>query len=122
MNKDIFQQIIDRDIDAKIIYEDDRVISFYDINPVSKGHFLTVPKKHSRNLIDIDADTLNYLIATARRLAVDEIKRKGVAGYRLVVNSEPSAKQVIFRTHVHILPARVGDDEWLDLERGKGVY
>ena len=122
MEKDIFQKIIDREVPSSIIYEDDRIIAFYDIDPVSKGHFLVVPKKYSRNLKDIDQDTLNYMMEKARILADKEIESKGVDGYRLIINSEPSSMQVVFRTHIHILPARVGDKFWKKIKRGEGVY
>ena len=122
MEKDIFQKIIDREIPSNIIFEDEKVIAFYDIDPVSKGHFLVVPKKYSRNLKDIDQETLNYMMEKARHLATKEIESKGVDGYRLVINSEPSGMQVVFRTHIHILPARIGDDIWKNIKRGEGVY
>ncbi|MCK5807216.1 MAG: HIT family protein [Mycoplasmataceae bacterium] len=122
MEKDIFEKIIDREVPSSIIFEDERIIAFYDIDPVSKGHFLVVPKKFSRNLKDIDQDTLNYMMEKARELAAKEIKNKGVDGYRLIINSEPSGMQVIFRTHIHIIPARVGDKVWINIKRGEGVY
>lgn len=104
--KTIFESIIARDLPATIIYEDERVIAFLDIFPQAPGHFLVVPKRFSTNLIDIEEDDFLYLISTARRLAKEEIKRLGVSGFRLIVNSGSKAKQVIFHTHIHIVPAK----------------
>ncbi|ACF07063.1 HINT (histidine triad nucleotide-binding protein) family member [Metamycoplasma arthritidis] len=104
MEKDTFQRIIDREIPATIIYEDDKVIAFMDIKPVNKGHFLVVSKEFSRNLIDIEEDDLLELTKKARELAVSQMKKLGATGFRFIVNNNESAGQVIFRTHIHIIP------------------
>lgn len=101
----IFQQIIDKKAQANIIFENKRVIAFYDINPKTKGHFLVIPKTYSRNLISIKEKDMNYLFKIARKLALKEIKKLGVDGFRLIVNNEASSKQVVFHTHVHIIPS-----------------
>ncbi|WP_412031750.1 histidine triad protein HinT [Metamycoplasma buccale] len=104
VEKDTFQRIIDREIPATIIYEDDDVIAFNDIKPVNKGHFLVVPKEFSKNLYEIEDTTLQNLIVIARKLALNQVEKLGATGFRLVVNNEESAGQAIFRTHIHIIP------------------
>ena len=104
----IFQQIIDKKADAKILFENKRVIAFYDINPKATGHFLVVPKVYSRNFKTIKEKDMLYLIKIARKLALKEIKKLNVDGFRLIVNNEASAKQVVFHTHVHIIPSEKG--------------
>ncbi len=101
----IFQKIINKEASAKILFENRKVIAFYDINPKSEGHFLVVPKIYSRNLKTIKEKDMAYLFKIARKLALKEIKRLGVDGFRLIVNNEASAKQVVFHTHVHIIPS-----------------
>lgn len=103
--KTIFEKIIDRELPSTVLYEDDRVIAILDIYPQTPGHFLVIPKLHSVNLIDIDEDTFLYLMSTARRLARQRIAEMGVSGFRLIVNNGARAKQVVFHTHVHIVPA-----------------
>lgn len=103
--KTVFQKIIDRELPATILYEDEKVIAILDIFPKATGHFLVIPKKFSVNLIDIEEEDFIYLISTARRLAKEQIAVLGVSGFRLIVNSGAKAKQVVFHTHVHILPA-----------------
>lgn len=103
--KTIFEKIIDKELPANVLYEDDRVIAIYDINPKTEGHFLVIPKKHSRNLKDIDEQDFQYAISKARELALEEIKKLGVDGFRLIINNEASSKQVVFHTHIHIIPS-----------------
>lgn len=104
-NKTLFIDIINKKSPAKILFENKRIIAFYDLYPKEEGHFLVVPKKYSRNLKTIKNKDLSYLILMAKKLAKKEIKKLGVDGFRLIVNSEKSSKQVIFHTHVHIIPS-----------------
>ncbi|MDF9627872.1 HIT family protein [Mesomycoplasma ovipneumoniae] len=103
-NTTLFLDIIAKKSPAKIIFEDDQVIAFFDKFPVSPGHFLVVPKKYSRNLFHISDEDLTYLIKIARKLALEQVKQLGATGFRLQVNNEKDAKQTIFHTHIHIIP------------------
>ncbi|UVD81704.1 HIT family protein [Mycoplasma iguanae] len=103
---EIFKKIISREIPANIIYEDDRIIAFLDINPVNIGHFLVVPKKYSVNLIDIEEEDFIYLISKARELALQQIKKMGVSGFKLHVNNGKESNQEVFHTHIHIIPSK----------------
>lgn len=107
MNKTIFQQIINKEIPSKIYYEDDVVISIYDINPRRPGHILVIPKKLSINLIDIDDNTFSYLMLKAKELAIKLIKEMNVSGFNFIVNNGKNAKQEVFHTHIHIIPSLV---------------
>lgn len=101
----IFQKIIEKKSPANILFENKKVIAFYDINPKTKGHFLVIPKIYSRNLKTIKEKDMLYLFKIARKLAMKEIKKLNVDGFRLIVNNEASSKQVVFHTHVHIIPS-----------------
>lgn len=101
----IFQKIINKEIPADVIYEDDQVIAFKDIKPVRPGHFLVVPKKLSTNFYDIDNHTLEYLIVKAKELAIQVTKEMGVDGFNVIVNNGEKVGQEVFHTHVHIIPA-----------------
>ena len=101
----IFTRIINKEIPANILYEDNKIIAFYDINPKGPGHFLVVPKKHSTNLMDIEKEELKNLILKARDLALKEIKKQNVSGFQLVINSGASSGQEVFHTHIHIIPS-----------------
>ncbi len=101
----LFLQIINKEIDADILFENKKIIAFYDINPSQKGHFLVVPKTFSRNLITMKNKELKYCFYMARKLALKEIKKQNVDGFRIIVNNEASSKQVVFHTHIHVIPS-----------------
>lgn len=101
----IFEKIINREIPSKILYENDKYISFYDINPKRPGHFLVVPKKLSINLLDITDEDYIELMIQAKKWAQQAIKEMGVSGYTLLINNGKEAGQEVFHTHVHIIPS-----------------
>ena len=102
---DIFCKIVNKEMPSEIFYEDDYVVAFNDINPRRPGHFLVVPKEHSTNLKDISDEILTKAIIVAKTLAKKRIKELGVPGFNLIINNEKEANQVIFHTHIHIIPS-----------------
>ena len=102
----IFQKIIDKEIPAKVVYEDDRVLAFLDISPKTNGHTLVIPKKYSRNIISINSNDLEYLILKTREIANHIISKLNVDGYKVIANSEASSDQEVFHTHFHIVPSK----------------
>ncbi|MDI4567473.1 MAG: HIT family protein [Mycoplasma sp.] len=104
MNKDVFSKIIDRELPANIIYEDDKVIAILDAYPVTEGHFLVIPKKYSTNLFDVGDEELVYAIKKARELAVQRCKDNKSLHFKLLINSGEKAEQTVMRTHIHIIP------------------
>ncbi len=107
MSEDLFLKIINREIPADIIYEDDTVLAFRDINPQAPLHVLVIPKKHLRTLNEVrdeDEETLGRLLNVARKIAREE----GVAedGYRVVMNCNEGAGQTVFHIHLHLLGGR----------------
>jgi histidine triad (HIT) family protein len=107
MNKTLFEKIIDREIPAKIIYEDDRVIAFHDIKPQAPTHVLIIPKKPIPRLAEAtseDHPLLGHLLLKAAEVA-DKLGLKD-SGYRLVVNNGPDAGEAVPHLHVHILGGR----------------
>ncbi|AMD81576.1 histidine triad nucleotide-binding (HIT-like) protein [Mycoplasmopsis canis PG 14] len=103
-NKSIFTKIINREIEANILYEDEKVIAFYDIKPVQPGHFLVVPKSPEPNILENNEEDYLYLMAIARELAALYIKENNCKGFKLQINSGSVAGQEVFHTHVHIIP------------------
>lgn len=104
--KTIFQRIIDREIPAQIVHEDDRSLAFRDINPQAPTHVLIVPKKPLPGLSaaeDADGELLGYLLLVANRLA----KTLGLSqGYRVVINNGPEGGQTVDHLHLHLLGGR----------------
>ena len=107
MTDDLFLKIIDGEIPADVVYEDDEVFAFRDINPQAPLHVLVIPKKHIRTLNDVseeDEKLLGRLLNVARKIAEDE----GVSdeGYRVVMNCNKGAGQTVFHIHLHLLGGR----------------
>lgn len=106
MSDTIFSKIIDREIDADIVYEDDQCLAFRDINPQAPMHILVIPKKPIDMLVNAATDDqalLGHLMLTARQIAADE--GYGDA-FRLVLNNGEAVGQSVFHLHVHILGGR----------------
>jgi histidine triad (HIT) family protein len=103
----LFEQIINREVPAQIIYEDDQCLAFRDINPQAPTHVLVIPKKAIPRLeeaTDSDEPLLGHLLLTAAEVA----KREGIAqnGYRLIVNQGWHAGESVPHLHVHVLGGR----------------
>ena len=103
----IFSKIIKNELKSSKVYEDDKVIAILDIEPKTLGHTLVIPKKYSRNMKDIKEEELIYCIKITQKIANNIIEKLGVDGYRIIINSEASSKQVIFHTHFHIIPSPI---------------
>ncbi|MGV2827690.1 histidine triad nucleotide-binding protein [Myxosarcina sp. GI1(2024)] len=103
---DIFGKIIQREIPADIVYEDDLALAFKDINPQAPTHILVIPKKLVPRLSDStsqDTDLLGHLLMTAKKVAE---QANLTAGYRVVINNGPNAGQSVDRLHLHVLGGR----------------
>ena len=106
MSDTLFSKIIDREIPADIVYEDDLCLAFRDINPQAPVHILIIPKKSLAQLndsTDEDQPLLGHMLLAADRIAAEE----GIGdAYRLVVNNGAAAGQSVFHLHIHILGGR----------------
>lgn len=103
----LFERIISREIPAKIVFEDDRIIAFHDINPGAPVHVLIVPKRPIGRIAEAnvtDQDVLGHLLLKAAEVA----KGLGLeeSGYRLVINNGPDAGESVPHLHCHILGGR----------------
>jgi len=106
MSETIFQKIIDREIPADIVYEDDACLAFRDVAPQAPTHILLIPKKPIESincLADNDAELLGHLWLTIRNLA-KELKLE--KGYRVVVNCGADGGQTVDHLHFHLLGGR----------------
>lgn len=103
----IFSKIIRKEIPAKIVYEDDLVTAFHDINPQAPTHVLIVPKKLIPTVNDVtkeDEIALGRLFTVARKIAQDEAIAE--SGYRLIVNCNSDGGQEVYHLHMHIMGGR----------------
>jgi histidine triad (HIT) family protein len=100
-------RIIERKIPAALVYEDDRVAAFTDINPQAPTHVLVVPKRHIPTLNDLSTED-DQLVGELVRRAAAIAKERGLSagGYRTVFNTNRDAGQTIFHIHLHLLGGR----------------
>lgn len=105
----IFCRIVAGDIPSQIVDEDERTVAFMDINPATRGHALVVPRRHARDLVEIEADDLEATILAARRLASKMPDRLGADGVNLINSCGRAAWQTVFHFHVHVIPRYEGD-------------
>lgn len=105
-DRTLFQKIIDGDIPADKVHEDDRCIAIRDINPQAPEHILIIPKKPIARLdqtTEEDAALLGHLLLVVRQLGRHEAFRKG---YRVVINSGPDGGESVPHLHIHLLGGR----------------
>ena len=106
MSETIFQKIIDKELAADIVYEDDSCLAFKDINPVAPIHILVIPKKRIEKIYDSnteDRELLGHLFLVAGKIARD----LGIEeAFRLVVNNGAGAQQTVFHLHIHLIAGR----------------
>jgi len=100
----IFSKIIRREIDADVVYQDDLVTAFRDINPQAPTHVLIIPNKLIPTVNDVTADdelTLGRMMTVAAKIAADE----GIAqdGYRLIINCNRNGGQEVYHIHMHLV-------------------
>lgn len=109
MNDCLFCKIVNNEIPAHKVYEDDAVVAFLDIFPVNPGHVLIVPKKHFNDLFDVDEESLKSLVAVVPRVARLVMTALDYRAFNLFVNNGAEAGQVIYHLHFHVVPRREGD-------------
>ncbi len=103
----LFCQIIDREIAATIVYEDEHIVAFNDINPQAPTHVLVIPRKHIPTLDDLnDADAATVGIALVRAARIAHELHLSSDGYRVVANNGEAAGQTVFHIHFHLLGGR----------------
>ncbi|MCL1880214.1 MAG: histidine triad nucleotide-binding protein [Actinomycetia bacterium] len=112
MSNCLFCKIANHEIDAKVVYEDDLVMAFEDINPQTPVHTLVIPKQHYDHIgDDVPEELLGHIFTTAAKVA--QIKGVDTSGYRLVTNIGEDGRQTVIHLHIHVvggarLPIRMG--------------
>ena len=122
MEDTIFSKIINKEVPAEIVYEDSDVIAFLDITPINPGATLVVPKKQSRNILDIESADCTKLMEVVRKIAPSIKEASNANGLNIMMNNEQPAGQMVFHSHVHIIPRFENDDvpAWHGKEYAEG--
>lgn len=106
MNDCIFCRIVSGEIPSMIVYEDDLTLAFMDIAKDVDGHILVIPKKHCRNILDCDEDTLFAVAKTVKTVSKHLTDHCGYEGVNLLNASDESAGQSVPHFHIHIIPRK----------------
>jgi len=109
MDNCIFCKIVKGEIPSFKVYEDDRVLAFEDINPISKGHTLIIPKKHAENIWELAEEDLVAVQKASKKVAhaiKDALNSEGIACLQL---NGRAVNQVVMHYHFHLIPHSPGD-------------
>lgn len=117
----IFCKIINKEIPANIVYEDEYVLAFLDITQGTKGHTLVIPKKHSKNLLEVDEESLTHVFTTTQKIAKAIQKAFNPIGIN-VINNTNKPLQSVFHFHVHIIPRYENDGVIIRTDNNHGKH
>lgn len=107
----VFDAIIAGRLPASFVHQDARCVAFLDINPLSKGHVLVVPRQSVSTLATLDAATRLHLWEVANRVALAQQRALGSIAQHFLVNDGRGASQSVPHVHLHVIP-RYADDRW----------
>jgi histidine triad (HIT) family protein len=105
----IFCKILAGEIPATIVGEDERTVTFMDINPATRGHMLVIPRTHTADLLSVDAEDLRAVAIASQRQAVRAKELLRADGVNLVNSCGAVAWQTVFHFHVHVIPRYAED-------------
>jgi histidine triad (HIT) family protein len=105
----VFDKILDGEIPAHTVYEDEHVYSFLDVNPLSAGHTLVIPRERKAFLHELSDDSSAAIGRALPRIARAVMAATGAEHYNVLQNNGAPAHQAVFHVHFHIIP-RLGDD------------
>jgi histidine triad (HIT) family protein len=106
MSQTIFDKILAGEIPCHRVYEDEHVLAFLDIGPLSEGHTLVIPKERKAYLHELSEESAAALGRVLPRLCRAVIKATGATDYNVLQNNGPAAHQVVMHVHFHIIPKR----------------
>ena len=114
MSDCIFCKIASGEIQGMRVYEDVETLAFMDLAKDVDGHVLVIPKKHCKNILDCDAETLSAVMNTVKKVSMHLTEKCGYDGVNLLNASDESAGQSMPHFHIHIIPRRKNDgiDAW----------
>ena len=119
MDDCVFCKMVAGEIPVTKIYEDEGVLAFLDIGPVSEGHTLVIPKKHVGKAHESDPETLAQVGSCLGKIAGAVVAAMGADGYNVLCNNGRAAGQVVDHLHFHIIPRRTGDGVFTQWPAGK---
>src|SRR5215470_10227425 len=116
----LFCKIVAGEIPSTIVAQDERTISFMDINPATRGHALVIPRNHAQDVLSVESDDLAACAHAAQLLAGRAKEQLGADGVNLLNSCGADAWQTIFHFHIHVIPRYKGDPLKLPWVPGPG--
>jgi len=119
----IFCRMVSGEIPVAKVYEDEVVLAFLDIGPVSDGHTLLIPKEHFAKLEDCPAELIGKVASRLGKISAGVVKATGADGYNMLCNNGRAAGQLVEHLHFHIVPRKTGDgvfDRWPSFKYPQG--
>ena len=111
MSDCIFDKIINREIPAHIVYEDEVVLAFLDISQVTKGHTLVIPKKHVKDIFEYDEELAGAVFSRIPKIArALQASDPAIQGINILNNNGEVAYQSVFHSHIHLIPRYSNED------------
>lgn len=120
----VFCRIVAHEVPSVVVREDERTVSFLTIEPATEGHTLVIPRRHGRNLFDIDPADLAAVATASQEIALWQRERLDCAGVTVYQANEPAGFQTVFHYHVHVVPRYPGDrvvNAWSDVAQADRV-
>jgi histidine triad (HIT) family protein len=117
----IFCKIVNKEIPANIVYEDEHVLAFLDITQGTKGHTLVIPKTHSKNILETDQTTLTHVFTATQKIA-QAIKEAFHPIGLNILNNTDKPLQSVFHFHVHIIPRYENDGVVIRTDNNHGKH
>jgi histidine triad (HIT) family protein len=111
MNDCIFCKIINKEIPAQIVYEDEHTLAFLDRQPNNHGHTLVVPKEHFESVYSTPDEAWARVMLTAKKMAITIKNALDADGLNIAMNNEEAAGQEVMHAHVHVIPRFINDGE-----------
>ena len=115
----IFSKIISKEVPADIVYEDEFVLAFLDINPVQPGHTLVIPKTPSEDGLSCSPEDLARLMVVGQNIGLALKAVVACDGVNFIMNNGKAAGQEVFHTHLHVIPRFTDDDAFEEPIRGE---
>lgn len=109
----IFCKIINKEIKANILYEDNNTIAILDLYPSAKGHTLIIPKKHYPSFLTTPNEELNFVNEVTKKIAQSLEKNIDAKGFNIITNVNAIAGQSIFHYHLHLIPKYVKEEDFI---------
>lgn len=105
----IFCKIVNEEVPSYKVYEDDKVVAFFDILPVSPGHTIVVPRQHAPDLEELSETDFCSLVRAIKKIGQAMLSGLGVKGYSVYLDNKNAANQHVPHVHFHVVPRTEGD-------------